>query len=183
MKNFLALVLLVSFVHGKRDGLDLNTTSVEAHTDKNRFVESNTSNTIIDKYTNLEWQDMYTTDEIQWQEFRHWKPVQYSNWSDAIDYCENLELDGFNDWRLPNRNELLSIVDYNNRYPSADSIFKTFHSVIFGDENDFDLQKFWTSTCYEFFNFPCYIVSFDIGYSINKNFGSLNYVKCVRDKK
>lgn len=33
-------------------------------------------------------------------------------WSSAITYCEGLTLGGRSDWRLPNVNELRSIVDY-----------------------------------------------------------------------
>jgi hypothetical protein len=32
-------------------------------------------------------------------------------WEDALIYCENLSLAGHDDWRLPNRNELQSLVD------------------------------------------------------------------------
>jgi hypothetical protein len=35
-----------------------------------------------------------------------------STWSSAITYCEGLTLGGRSDWRLPNINELRSIVDY-----------------------------------------------------------------------
>lgn len=34
------------------------------------------------------------------------------NWSDAIAYCEVLDLAGFSDWRLPDEFELLSTVDF-----------------------------------------------------------------------
>lgn len=33
-------------------------------------------------------------------------------WKEAIRYCENLTLANHNDWRLPNINELESLVDY-----------------------------------------------------------------------
>jgi hypothetical protein len=33
-------------------------------------------------------------------------------WEDALIYCETLDLAGYHDWRLPNINELHSIVDY-----------------------------------------------------------------------
>jgi hypothetical protein len=36
------------------------------------------------------------------------------NWNSAISYCENLELVGLSDWRLPNKNELKIVRD--NRY-------------------------------------------------------------------
>jgi hypothetical protein len=38
-------------------------------------------------------------------------PTSY-NWANAIANCENLTLAGFTDWRLPNINELSSIIDY-----------------------------------------------------------------------
>lgn len=33
-------------------------------------------------------------------------------WADAIDYCETSTLAGYNDWRVPNRSEMTSLVDY-----------------------------------------------------------------------
>jgi Protein of unknown function (DUF1566) len=42
---------------------------------------------------------------------------------DALAYCENLELAGHRDWRLPNVRELQSIVDYGRSRPSIDSTF------------------------------------------------------------
>ena len=60
---------------------------------------SRTSNGIVtDSSTNLQWQDDIILEK---------------GWSGAIEYCENLTLGGYDDWRLPNINELLSIVDYN----------------------------------------------------------------------
>jgi C1A family cysteine protease len=39
-------------------------------------------------------------------------------WREAISYCASLVLDGHDDWRLPNLNELRSIVDYSTYNPS-----------------------------------------------------------------
>jgi hypothetical protein len=38
-------------------------------------------------------------------------------WEDAIEYCEALEFAVYDDWRLPNMNELISLLDIN--YSSA----------------------------------------------------------------
>ena len=54
---------------------------------------------VIDIGTGLQWQDDADAKNIT------------KTWTEAIDYCENLTLGGFSDWRLPNINELKTIVD------------------------------------------------------------------------
>ncbi len=58
---------------------------------------------VNDSTTNLMWQKTYATGK---------------NWKQALSYCENLNYAGYSDWRLPNKNELLSIVA--NNYSSAE---------------------------------------------------------------
>jgi len=42
-------------------------------------------------------------------------------WGEALAYCENLEYAGASDWRLPNRNELVTLVDYSKiKYEPSD---------------------------------------------------------------
>ena len=76
------------------------------------FTRDDTNGIVIDNTANLQWQDDATPgtgDE--------------KKWTDAIDYCENLDLNG-TDWRIPNINELETLVD-DGRYNSAIvSIFK-----------------------------------------------------------
>jgi hypothetical protein len=45
-------------------------------------------------------------------------------WQDAFAYCDNLVFAGRNDWRLPNRFELDSIVDYGRSYPAINPMFR-----------------------------------------------------------
>lgn len=40
------------------------------------------------------------------------------NWTDAIKYCNSLELSSYSDWRLPNKLELQSITDKNKFNPA-----------------------------------------------------------------
>ena len=41
-----------------------------------------------------------------------WQRRPRTAWHDALAYCENLDLGGHDDWRLPNVKELQSIVNY-----------------------------------------------------------------------
>jgi hypothetical protein len=74
--------------------------------------------TTVDDVTCLEWQKTPPTDNFTWHE--------------ALDYCEALTLDGRDDWRLPTRIELASIVDFvaggvdESAFPAgASGFFKT----------------------------------------------------------
>jgi len=61
-------------------------------------------------------------------------------WKEALAYCEELSWAGFDDWRLPNRKELLSIVDERTTSPAIDTA--SFPNA----PSDF----FWSSTSYIF---------------------------------
>ena len=52
---------------------------------------------IRDSSTSLLWQKTYVSDK---------------SWKEALEYCENLEYAGYTDWRLPNKNELVTLLDY-----------------------------------------------------------------------
>lgn len=47
------------------------------------------------------------------------------DWGAGIIYAEGLAFAGYNDWRLPNVRELMSIVDYGSFSPSIDTNFFT----------------------------------------------------------
>ena len=44
-------------------------------------------------------------------------------WEDAISYCENLSIAVYTDWRLPDKNELNSIIDYESYHPAIDTTY------------------------------------------------------------
>jgi hypothetical protein len=68
--------------------------------------QDNGDGTITDRATGLTWQK---TDS-----------GKTFNWEQSLNYAENLELAGHDDWRLPNAKELQSIVEYNRAPDAAD---------------------------------------------------------------
>lgn len=90
----------------------------------NVFVD-NGNGTITDKITGLMWQ-------------KEMAPGRFT-WSQALEYTSNLILAGYSDWRLPNINELQTLIDYSTRGPAIYPIFKP-HT-----ENR---NYYWSSTTY-----------------------------------
>lgn len=101
---------------------------------KNNFSDNGDS-TITDNATGLMWTQTDSQNGL--------------NWGDAIDYCDNLQIAGFNDWRLPNAKELQSIVDY-TRSPdttSSAAIDPMFDVTSIKNEEDAtDYPYYWSST-------------------------------------
>lgn len=89
-----------------------------------------------------------------------WKKSTTSNiytWRQALEYAENLTLAGYGDWRLPNRNEMQSLVDYSEYYPAIDPLLKPFMIWV-------DYYYFWTSTTYgDIPDRGAWVVGFDDG--------------------
>ena len=122
------------------------------------FSRDNTKEVVTDSATGLMWQDdaaAKTGGKI---------------WADAIDYCEGLSLGGYNDWHLPNRNELKSIVDRSRYNPSIDP---TFQNV--------DSNSYWSSTTDASGTSGAWAVRFYYGYDRWGDKTHLGYVRCVRD--
>ena len=87
----------------------------------NHFV-NNGDGTITDTSTGLMWQQATASTKMIWET--------------ALSYCEGLSLAGYTDWRLPNINELWSIVDYQRFHPAIDT--------------DYFPDTPWSSTVYFF---------------------------------
>ena len=86
------------------------------------FSRDDNRSVVKDNISGLVWQNVGGVDKT---------------WQEAIAYCENLSLGDYNDWRLPNIMEMLSIVDRSKK------------EMMFYDAfNDFGLSTYWTSTTY-----------------------------------
>ncbi|MFI3268005.1 MAG: DUF1566 domain-containing protein [Rikenellaceae bacterium] len=92
--------------------------------------KNNGDGTISDLNTGLMWQ-MIPVD-------------QGFDWQGASDYCENLELAGYDDWRLPSAKELYSISDFSTGWPYINTeYFKLINNERIGKD-----EQYWTSHVY-----------------------------------
>jgi hypothetical protein len=116
---------------------------------KNDFVD-NGNGTIMDRATGMMWMKADSGKTM--------------NWEKALEYAENLESAGYDDWRLPTVKELQSIVDY-SRAPDArlDSARGAAIDPIF-DLTDSE-SWFWTSTTHLEHRFGAYYVCFGQAFS------------------
>jgi len=65
-------------------------------------------------------------------------------WEEALSYCDTLTLASHNDWRLPNANELQSIVDYSTYDPSINTTF--FPDTVSPTYIPIPSSPYWSST-------------------------------------
>ena len=91
-------------------------------------------------------------------------------WESAISSCESLSLANYNDWRLPNRNELQSLVDYSKYNPAIDTAF--FPNTM--------SSYYWTST---FLNNGSWAIDLNDGNVVRYTETGSYYVKAVRGGK
>jgi hypothetical protein len=125
-----------------------------------RFID-NQDGTVTDNCMGLMWQ-------------KDSAPQGYYTWQRALQYCEDLNLAGYSDWRLPNVRELNGLANYGDKDPGELSIHPIFTAVA---------AKYWSSTT--FIDEPekaWYVSSID-GHSHGTDKDSLFscYVRAVRD--
>ena len=112
---------------------------------------------LTDPTTGLVWQKTYKS---------------YKTWEEALEYCENMTYAGKNDWRLPNRNELLSLSSFNNDFTAH------FPDLFFSDDQQYSYSSFWSSTTHEDLNNDAWTTNF--GFTSGK-YNLRPLVICVRN--
>ena len=108
-----------------------------------RFSIQSDTNCVMDNLTGLVWARNANLAALPW--------------SDAISFCENLTYGGCNDWRLPNRSELDSLVDAGRTRPALPA-GHPFEDV----QNDI----YWTSTTY--------VMNTDYAWTMHAYYGDLS---------
>ena len=117
------------------------------------------NNVVIDSKNDLMWQDSSAA------------ALETGTWAEALSYCNNLNLLAHTDWRLPNINEIFSIVDYSKSRSSIHSSFQNVTSM-----------NYWSSTTHIDDTTEAWGVDFTDGdnESIDKT-SDVNHIRCVRD--
>lgn len=125
------------------------------------------SGVVTDSVTGLQWQDNYRDNDNN---------ITLASWEDAINYCENLSLDG-GKWRLPNIRELDSILDVGR----IDTIATPLTSPVFQNGT---FNPYWSSTTSEHSHTAAWFIHFGTGNSSSDfSKASTFYVRCVRSKE
>ncbi len=140
----------------------------------------------------------------EWQRCDEWK---YFNWEQAIDYCQNLVLDGHSDWRLPTKEELKSLVVCSNGHPTPRD-WQVYGSteeanyreatccIDYPECNDYERptidpsfnaseNPYWSSTPWSSATHPCDYCAWYVGFSRGVTYGLYNkdsdgLARCVR---
>ncbi|MEE9437176.1 MAG: InlB B-repeat-containing protein [Candidatus Adiutricales bacterium] len=118
-------------------------------------IVDNNDGTVTDTSTGLHWQKLTAG------------PM---NWESALNYCENLILAGYTDWRLPNITELRSIVDYGRSNPALDP-------QLFPDTA---LSPYWSATTYAFRTYYAWGLDFHYGYDLGLSKSNSYHLRAVR---
>ena len=117
-------------------------------------------NVVMDFKNNFMWQDNKVVKESR------------RNWLDSLRYCENLSLSGYDDWRLPTKIELNTLLDEYEHNPRISTIFK--HKRI---------GFYWTVSEWSKNNSFAWFISFAYGQTYYYYYKTSEYfVRCVRDE-
>ena len=118
------------------------------------------ANTVKDNDTGLIWQDNHDAKTIK------------RDWQGAKEYCQELTLAGYDDWRLPTIKELQSIVDIKRYKPAIKKSFKYVASEGYwsSSEDVSDAKYAWT-------------VYFDAGGTYSDPRSNEYFVRCVRGRQ
>ena len=128
-----------------------------------RFID-NKDNTITDTKTDLQWVKDHDALGSQF--------TKEMTFKQATEACKKLNLSGKKDWRLPTREELLSIVDLTKYNPAINPIFANTHS-----------SWYWTSTPYAWVAGGAWYVGFGYGGVSSFGKGGNDYVRPVRSSQ
>ena len=128
----------------------------------------------IDSHTNLMWARcplglQWSNDNNRCQPNANNSPLTFT-WGEALTAASNTVIANYSDWRLPNKNELASLIDRGCTGPALNNVVFTSGNV-----------GFWTSTPGRREDGYAWHINFLTGTLINRSIDNLFYVRLVRD--
>jgi len=113
------------------------------------------NNTIIDNENEIAWQTTLSNKKMNLQE--------------AKEYCLNLDLAFYNDWKIPTINELSTIINLKKYKPATDTkLFPNTKSFFYWSISPTDIQNQYKT------------VDFNYGDILPKNSNIFSHIRCVR---
>ena len=107
-----------------------------------------------------------STTGLMWQ--KNYPSSTFTTWGNALKYCENLVYAGYDDWRLPNKNEAASLLNYNKS------------AAPYSDFPDMPSSSFWSSSTYVGNKSVAWLLALGSGFVGNGSKTDSRYVRCVR---
>ncbi len=139
---------------------------VPSTTPNSRFIDNN-NGTISDVGTGLMWQKCQLG--LSGSSCTNGSATTH-NWQLALDEAQSSTVAGYNDWRLPNHKELLSIVEQRCYNPSINT---TYFPNTSG-------SNFWSASQHAHYSGSAWFVNFSRGYSDYYGRYSSQSVRLVR---
>ena len=132
--------------------------------DSARFTRNTSTNIVTDRAAHFMWQDNEDAVTIK------------KSWQGAIDYCEASSLGGYDDWRLPNINELNLIVEG----PEIRRIFRFKSPRTYAP-----VYSYWSSTTYASSTMmKAWVIAFQESALVTRQFpvskSDHRYIRCIR---
>ena len=123
--------------------------------------------------TDATWRDSDTN--LIWQVKINKKEY---NWKNAKRYCKTLSLAGYDDWRLPTRKELRTILTKKPYKNHVSYSGETYIKKPLLKSMNMKYQWFWSSTKYKYSR--AWVVNFYGGSDYHDDVSGVSYVRCVR---
>jgi hypothetical protein len=116
------------FINGTYKSIGYNARAIRNTVNTSHLFSINDDDTVTDANTGLMWSR---------------QNIGNKTWEEALSYVKNLMYAGYSDWRIPNTNELRTIVDYSKINPAIDSNFfvNTISSYYWSSTNATDVMN------------------------------------------
>jgi hypothetical protein len=142
------------------------------------YSRDESNGTVTDHITGLMWQDntevyrswLNEENYLICREDSQSSACKDTSGDTAMTYCDDLNLSGYSDWRLPNIRELQSIVDYHMEKPALPYIFRYRRA-----------GYFWSSNSVVGHESYGWMVSFEYGDANGYLKNGQLFIRCVRD--